>query len=115
MPHLVGGTWTIAHENPVRSHGGGADAYPQAIASRAGKLWVAGRYRSGNHGFLALVEGPGASGQLHQRSTPNPTPQDNYLWRIAPVGDGQHVWAVGTYDGQSGMRTLIMHYAGGKP
>jgi hypothetical protein len=168
--HLVGGTWVIAHENPVRSHGGDADAYPLAIASSAGGLWVAGRDRSGHDGFLTFVEGPGAArGQLRQLSTPNPTPQDNYLWGITPVGGGQHawavgdsvpvstgnaaslieygsasggwrtvpspdpgapngntildgvlafsptnVWAVGTYDGKGGMKTLIMHYAGGK-
>lgn len=116
-----------------------------------------------------MLEGPGAGGRPRQLSTPNPTPQDNYLWGIAPVGGGQHaravgdsvpvstgnaaslieygsaaggwqtvpspgpaapggstildgilafspanVWAVGTDDGKGGMRTLILHYAGGK-
>lgn len=130
---------------------------------------MAGRDRSGHRGFLTVVEGPGAGGRLRQLSTPNPTPQDNYLWGIAPVGSGQqawavgdsvpvstgnaaslieygsagggwrtvpspdpgapggntildgvlafspaNVWAVGTYDGKGGMKTLIMHYAGGK-
>jgi hypothetical protein len=167
--HLAGGTWVVAHESPLRGQGSVADAYPQAIANSAGGLWVAGRDRSGHRGFLTVVEGPGADGRLHQLSTPNPTPQDNYLWGIAPVGSGQqawavgdsvppstgnaaslieygsasggwrtvpspdpgapggntildgvlafspaNVWAVGTYDGQGGMRTLIMHYAGGR-
>jgi hypothetical protein len=26
-----------------------------------------------------------------------------------------NVWAVGSYDGSSGMRTLIMHFTGGTP
>jgi hypothetical protein len=167
--HLVGGTWEVTHESPPRSAGGIADAYPQAIASSAAGPWVAGRDRSGHHGFLTVVEGPGAGGRLRQLSTPDPTPQDNYLWGIAPVGSGQrawavgdsvpvstgnaaalieygsasggwrtvpspdpgapggntildgvlafgpaNVWAVGTYDGKGGMRTLIMHYAGGR-
>jgi hypothetical protein len=168
--HLVGAAWVVAHESPVRSRGGVADAYPQAIADSSGGLWVAGRDRSGHVGYLTFVEGPGAAtGQLHQLSTPNPTPQDNYLWGITPVNGGQHawavgddipvstgnaaslieygsangawravpspnpgapngntildgvlalsptnVWAVGEYDGPAGMRTLIMHYAGGK-
>jgi hypothetical protein len=115
-----------------------------------------------------VVEAPRGFGGLSQLSTPNPTPQDNYLWGIAPVNGGQNawavgsdvpastgnalslieygsaaggwkvvpspnpglangktllqgvfafsdtnVWAVGTYDGPGGMRTLIMHYTGG--
>jgi hypothetical protein len=171
--HLVRGTWTIVPAGPVhglvRGAAGAADAYPQAIAASPQGLWVAGRDRSGDHGFLTMLEGPGAGGRLRQLSTPNPTPQDNYLWGIAPVGGGQHawavgdsvpvstgnaaslieygsaaggwqtvpspdpgapggstildgilafspanVWAVGTFDGQGGMRTLIMHYTGGK-
>ncbi len=93
--HLVRDTWITVPASPVRSAAGAADAYPQAIAASPQGLWVAGRDRSGDHGFLTMLEGPGADGRLRQLSTPNPTPQDNYLWGIAPVGGGQHAWAVG--------------------
>jgi Phosphoesterase family len=162
--HLARGRWAMARESAVRTPGGQlADAYPQVIASSAAGLWVAGRDRAGHSGDSTLVEAPG----LAELSTPDPTPQDNYLWGIAPVNGGadawavgdsvpastgnalslieygsakggwqivpspnpglangktvldgvaafgsDDVWAVGTYDGANGMRTLILHYTG---
>lgn len=166
---LVGGSWVIADQGQLSSASGvQADAYPQAINDSAAGLWVAGRDRSSHFGFSTEVEGPGQPGIVRELTTPNPTPQDNYLWGIAPVSNGQDawavgdsvppstgsanslieygsatggwrivpspnpgaangdtilddvlafgstdVWAVGTYDGPNGMRTLIMHYTGG--
>jgi phosphoesterase family protein len=90
--HLTRGGWTVVPESPVRTPGGRpADAYPQAIASSAAGLWVAGRDRAGHSGYSTLVEAPG----LTELSTPDPTPQDNYLWGIAPVNGGADAWAVG--------------------
>jgi hypothetical protein len=167
--HLVDGHWLVVHESAVRIPGGSAaDAYPQAIAASAAGSWVAGDDRAGHSGFSTLVEAPTGSGHLAELSTPNPTPQDNYLQAIAAVDGGQHawavgdavpvatgnaasliefgsatsgwttvpspnpgaangntflngilalsstnVWAVGTFDGKSGMRTLIIHFTGG--
>ncbi len=166
--HLTGKTWRIVTVSPVRASGGAAaDAYPQAIASSADGLWVAGDYRSGHSGFSTLVEAPAGGTNVHELSTPDPTVQDNYLQAIAPVNSGMNawavgdsvppstgnanslieygsdsgswtvapspdpsangnnmldgvfalsstnVWAVGEFDGQGGMRTLIMHYTGG--
>jgi Phosphoesterase family len=165
--HLVGGTWQVVPEPSVRTPGGAAaDAYPQGIAESASGVWVAGRDRSGNTGYSTFVEAPAPHGSLSQLSTPNPTPNDNYIWGIAPVNGGEDAWAVGTsipastgnasslieygsasggwtvvpspdpsangnnildgilafsstniwavgeYDGNGGMRTLIMHYTG---
>ena len=166
--HLVGSSWVVVHEPPVvRPLGGTASAYPQALGLSPAGPWVAGNDRAGDTGFNTLVEVPGAGGQLSEQSTPNPTPQDNYLFGIAPVGGdhawavgfgvsattgnaaslieygsrgggwtivsspdpgaanggntflsaalafGPHdVWAVGTYDGSSGSRTLALHYPG---
>jgi len=165
--HLTGKGWVIVHESPVRASGGGAaDAYPQAIASSADGLWVAGDYRSGHSGFSTLVEAPSGGLNVAELTTPDPTLQDNYLQGIAPVNGGKdawavgdsvppsttnanslieygsatggwtvvpspdpstngnnildgvmafsstNVWAVGEWDGQGGMKTLIMHYAG---
>jgi hypothetical protein len=165
--HLTGRSWTVVRECPVRTPAGQlADAYPQAIAPSGAGLWVAGRDRAGHSGYSTLVEAPGRA----ELSTPDPTPQDNYLWGVAPVNGGadawavgdsvpastgnalslieygsaaggwqivpspnpglangktildgvaafgsDDVWAVGTYDGVNGMRTLILHYAGASP
>jgi hypothetical protein len=166
--HLTGHSWTVAPESPVRTPAGQlADAYPQAIASSAAGLWVAGRDRAGHSGYSTLVEAPGRT----ELSTPDPTPQDNYLWGIALVNGGadawtvgdsvppstgnatslieygsatggwevvpspnpglanggntildgvaafgsDDLWAVGTYDGANGMRTLVLHYSGASP
>lgn len=167
--HLIGGSWVVTHSTLVRTPGGSlADAYPQAIAASPGGVWVAGRDRAGHSGYSTLVEAPGLFGSLRELKTPNPTPQDNYLWGITAVNGGKNawavgddvpvstgnaaslteygsatggwtavpspdpgaangntildgvfafsstnVWAVGTYDGAGGMRTLIMHYTGG--
>jgi phosphatidylinositol-3-phosphatase len=165
--HLTGKGWVIVHESPVRTSSGGlADAYPQAIASSADGLWVAGDYRSGHSGFSTLVEAPSGGLNMTELTTPDPTLQDNYLQGIAPVNGGKdawavgdsvppsttnanslieygsatggwtvvpspdpstsgnnildgvmafsstNVWAVGEWDGQGGMKTLIMHYTG---
>jgi hypothetical protein len=161
--HLVHGSWRVSAQRPVV-----ADAYPQAIALSPAGPWVAGRARSGHAGYSTVVERPAGITRLHQLGTPDPTPQDNYLWAIAPVHGGKNawavgddvpvstgnaaslieygsagghwvtvpspdpgaptgntildgvfaisatdVWAVGTYDGAGGMKTLIMHYTGG--
>jgi hypothetical protein len=93
--HLVGSTWKVAHEPQVHTPGGAvASAYPQAIGLSAGGPWVAGNDRAGDTGFSTLVEAPGAGGQLQEQVTPNPTPQDNYLTGVTPVGGG-HAWAFG--------------------
>jgi hypothetical protein len=165
--HLVGSTWQVVPEPQVHTPGGAvASAYPQAIGLAADGPWVTGNDRAGDMGFSTLVEAPGAGGALQQQTTPNPTPQDNYLFGVAPVGGGHawavgytvpaatgnassliehgsagggwqvvpspnpgaangntfltaalafgphNVWAVGTYDGSSGMRTLAVHYTG---
>jgi Phosphoesterase family len=167
--HLVDGNWLVVRQEPVRTPGGAvADAYPQSIAASSDGVWVTGNDRAGDTGFSTLVEAPAWPGQLREVTTPNPTPQDNYLQAIAPVHGGQYawavgddvpvstgnaaslieygsasggwttvpspnpgaangntildgilalspdnVWAVGTFDGANGMRTLIMHYTGG--
>ncbi len=165
---LVGGSWTVSR-GMVRTPGGAvASADPQSIGVSALGLWVAGNDRAGHSGLSTLLEGPG-SGGLKELSTPNPTPQDNYLSGIAPVIGGHNawavgysqsvatanassliefgsaaggwkivpspdpgavnqgntfiyavfalandnVWAVGTFDGASGQRTLILHFTGG--
>jgi hypothetical protein len=166
--HLVGGRWVVEPGNLVRTPGGTvADAFPMAVAASAAGPWVAGNDRAGSSGFSTLVEAPGSAGQLTELTTPNPTPQDNYLKAIAPVNGGQdawavgdsvppattnaaslieygsatgtwttvpspnpgapngntildgilafssnNIWAVGTYDGMGGMKTLILHYTG---
>jgi hypothetical protein len=166
--HLTGGSWKVVSEPGVRTPGGApASAYPQAAGVSSGRVWIDGNDRAGHSGFSTLVEAPSPHGRLRELSSPDPTPQDNYLWGIAPVS-GAHawavgtslsvstgnasslieygsagggwktvpspnpgavnngnmmlyaalafsptdVWAVGTYDGQGGMRTLALHYTG---
>ena len=165
--HLVRDHWVVVPEQLVRTPGETvADAYPNSIAASPAGLWVAGNDRAGHSGFSTYVDGP-AGGRLSEVTTPNPTPEDNYLQAIAPVNGGKeawavgddvpvstgnaaslieygsatggwtvvpspdpsadgnnildgllalsstNVWAVGEFDGQGGMRTLIMHYTGG--
>jgi hypothetical protein len=168
--HLRRGTWRVVSERPVLTAGDtAADAYPQAVALGAdGRLWVAGRYRSGHSGYRTFAAAAAAHSGLVLLRTPDPTRQDNYLWGVAAVRGGasawavgdsvppstanassliefgsaaggwvtvpspnpgaangntildgvfavsdSNVWAVGTYDGAGGMRTLILHYTGG--
>jgi phosphatidylinositol-3-phosphatase len=93
--HLVAGSWQVVKSPAVLAHGAAADAYPQSIAlSASGVPWIAGRQRSGHNGYTTLLEAPGAGTSMVRLTTPNPTPQDNYLWGIAPVG--ADAWAVGT-------------------
>jgi hypothetical protein len=91
------GTWRVVSERPVHTAGGiAADAYPQAVAVGAdGRLWVAGRYRSGHSGYRTFAAAAGASSGLVQLRTPDPTRQDNYLWGVAAVRGGDSAWAVG--------------------
>ena len=167
--HLVGGHWVMAAGHRVTTPGRAvADAFPLAIGGSAAGPWVAGNDRAGHSGFSALAESPAGAGSLRELSTPDPTPQDNYLQGIAPVNGGAdawavgdsvpvatgnaaslieygsatggwktvpspdpgapggntildgvlafsstNIWAVGTYDGKGGMKTLILHYTGG--
>jgi hypothetical protein len=92
---LVGNSWEVVPSPAVLAHGSPADAYPQSIALSAAGPWLAGRQRSGHSGYTSVVEGPGAGGSLQRLTTVNPTPQDNYLWGIAPVNGGENAWAVG--------------------
>ncbi len=79
----------------MTSAGAPASAYAQSIAASPDGLWVAGNDRSGHTGFHTLVEAPRGGGRVAELATPDPMPQDNYLWGIAPVGAGHSAWAVG--------------------
>jgi hypothetical protein len=93
--HLVRGHWAVASEHLVRAPAGvAADAYPNSIAGSPVGLWIAGKDRAGHSGFSTLVEGPVGHRPV-EVSTPDPTPQDNYLQAIAPVNGGKEAWAVG--------------------
>jgi hypothetical protein len=92
---LVRGAWVVGSESQVTTPAGlAADSYPQSIAASPAGVWVAGRDRAGDSGYSTFVEAPCQSG-LCQLTTPDPTPQDNYLWGIAPVDGGAAAWAVG--------------------
>jgi hypothetical protein len=94
--HLVGGSWKVASDSPVTSpRGGAASAYPQGIGGSPDGLWVAGNDRAGHAGFSTLVEAPGSAGHVIEVRSPDPTPQDNYLYGIALVNGGKQAWAVG--------------------
>ena len=93
--HLVGSSWLVTH-GAVRTPGGAvASAYPESIGVSPLGAWLAGNDRAGHAGFSTLVEGPGPGGHPKELTTPNPTPQDNYLAGIAPVIGGHDAWAVG--------------------
>ncbi len=62
----------------------------------------------------SLIEYGSATGGWTQVPSPNPGAAngDTILDGVFAFGSN-NVWAVGSYDGPSGMRTLVMHYAGG--
>ena len=91
---LDGDGWAVVPGPAGRAFGALASASPFAIAASPGGLWLAGSARSGRHGYVTFVEHGSGSG-LRQLASPDPTPQDNYLWAIAPVGGGGSAWAVG--------------------
>jgi hypothetical protein len=92
---LVHGAWVVGSESQVTTPAGlAADTYPQSIAASPAGVWVAGRDRAGHSGYSTFVEASCQPG-LCQLNTPDPTPQDNYLWGIAPVDGGVAAWAVG--------------------
>jgi hypothetical protein len=94
--HLVGTTWQVVSDAPVRTPGGAvASAYPTGISSSAKGVWVAGDDRSGDEGFSTLVEATNGATGLGQLRSPDPTEQDNYLQAVAAVHAGADAWAVG--------------------
>jgi hypothetical protein len=81
------------HWRTLRTAGAaGSSMSPFAIAASPTGLWLAGSARSGHRGYQSLVE-HGTGGTVTRISSPNPTPQDNYLWSVAPAGGA--AWAVG--------------------
>jgi Phosphoesterase family len=109
--HLKGSSWTVVPEPAVHTPGGAAaSAYPQAIGLTPAGPWVAGNDRAGHAGFSTLVEAPASGGQLHELTTPNPTPQDNYLFGVAPVTGG-HAWAAGaSLSASTGNASSLIEY-----
>jgi hypothetical protein len=94
--HLVGSSWKVTSDSAARTPGGAAaSAYPQALGLSPAGEWIAGMERAGHAGFSTLVETPGSAGHVTEVKSPNPTPQDNYLYGIAPVNGGKDAWAVG--------------------
>jgi len=80
----------------AQAFGAVASVSPFAIAGSPDGLWLAGSARSGSRGYQTFVERLLAtSGRDGQQASKNPTPQDNYLWSIAPIGSGVTAWAVG--------------------
>jgi len=94
--HLVDGSWHVTSDSAVHSPGGAAaSAYPQGLSVSPRGAWVAGNERSGHAGFSTLVEAPRSAGHVTELTSPNPTPQDNYLQAIAQVNSGKNAWAIG--------------------
>jgi hypothetical protein len=93
--HLVGGAWKVS-EPTVRTPASAiASGYPQGIAASRRGPWVAGNDRAGHDGFSTLVQAPGTGAHLSELTSPDPTPQDNYLAGITAVNGGRNAWAVG--------------------
>jgi len=169
-PMLLGlskhGWRVLADRTAGAGHGTQPSVSPFAIAAGPSGLWLAGEGRSGHAGYRTFVAA-GGHGGLHVLATPNPTPQDNYLWGVAAAGNNSawavgddvshpstddksliehgttsggwrivpspdpglanggntdlgavlafgpdNAWAVGTFDGKNGRRTLILHFTG---
>ena len=63
----------------------------------------------------SLIEYGSAAGGWQTVPSPDPgAPGGSTILDGILAFSPANVWAVGTYDGQGGMRTLIMHYTGGQ-
>ena len=93
------------------------DNYLQAIAPvNGGKdAWAVGDDVPPATGNAAsLIEYGSAAGGWVTVPSPDPgAPNGNTILDGILALSGKDIWAVGTYDGSGGMRTLILHYTGG--
>ena len=88
----------------------------QAIAPVNGgkEAWAVGHDVPVSTGNAAsLIEYGSATGGWTVVASPDPSANGNNILDGIFALSSTNVWAVGEYDGQGGMRTLIMHYAGG--
>jgi hypothetical protein len=60
----------------------------------------------------SLIEYGSATGGWRVVPSPDPSSNGNNILDGVVAFASNNVWAVGEWDGQGGMRTLIMHYAG---
>jgi hypothetical protein len=92
------------------------DNYLQAIAPvNGGKdAWAVGDDVPVSTGNAAsLIEFGSATGGWKVVPSPDPSANGNNILDGIFAVSSTKVWAVGEWDGQGGMRTLIMHYTGG--
>jgi hypothetical protein len=61
----------------------------------------------------SLIEYGSASGGSTVVPSPDPSTNGNNILDGVLAFSSANVWAVGEFDGQGGMKTLIMHYTGG--
>ncbi|MGO9078060.1 MAG: alkaline phosphatase family protein [Streptosporangiaceae bacterium] len=92
------------------------DNYLQAIAAVNGgrEAWAVGDdVPPSTTSAASLIEYGSAAGGWKTVQSPDPGAQngDTILDGILALSS-RNVWAVGTYDGTAGMRTLILHYTG---
>jgi hypothetical protein len=60
----------------------------------------------------SLIEYGSATGGWHTVPSPDPSSTGNNVLDGVMAFASNNVWAVGEWDGQNGMRTLIVHYTG---
>jgi hypothetical protein len=93
------------------------DNYLEGIAQVNGgkNAWAVGYSVPVSTGNAAsLIEYGAASGGWKAVPSPNPGAANGNTFVTGVLAfSSTNVWAIGTYDGASGMRTLIMHYTGG--
>ncbi len=62
----------------------------------------------------SLIEYGSATGGWKTVPSPDPgAPRGNTILDGVLAFSSSNIWAVGTYDGKGGMKTLILHYTGG--
>ncbi|HTX83762.1 MAG TPA: hypothetical protein VME44_16375 [Streptosporangiaceae bacterium] len=60
----------------------------------------------------SLIEYGSATGGWTVVASPDPSTNGNNILAGVMAFSSTNVWAVGEFDGQGGMKTLIMHYTG---
>jgi len=60
----------------------------------------------------SLIEYGSATGGWTVVASPDPSTNGNNILDGVMAFSSTNVWAVGEFDGQGGMKTLIMHYTG---
>lgn len=102
IEHWNGSQWSI-----VPGYKGNSALYGVTQIPGSSNLWAVGNYYINNDSQTLIEQWNGTNWRVV--SSPNASPQINYLIGVGPTPDSNNVWAVGYYEINGVARTLIEH------